>query len=89
VPEGADGWVCIAPLPDDGLDLRIGAAVVAGNAAPGSDRAAESCGQVGGLALLPFGRRDGADVLAQHLRCDHAVGLKRLVAACVILPVGI
>jgi hypothetical protein len=57
VPEGADGWMRVAPLPDDGLHFRITAAVVAGDPTPGSDRAAESCGKLGGLAQLTLRRR--------------------------------
>ena len=88
-PERADGWVRVAPLPDDGQDLGIAASVIAGDPPPGSNRAAESAGDIGRLAELPIGGDQIGAVLAQHLRRDYAIGLARLVAGGVIVPIDV
>ena len=88
VPERADGWVRVAPLPDDGHDLGIAAPVIAGDAPPGADRATKSAGEFGALAELALGRGDLADgsVFVQHAVREHTIKVERLVTGRVEAP---
>src|SRR5262249_15355095 len=79
----------VAPLPDDRQYLGIAAAVVAGDPVPGADRSAKAAGEIGVLAQLALGGNEIDAVFAQHLRRDDAIGLARLVAGGVILPIDV
>ena len=75
MPERANGWVLVAPHPNDGLHLGIATTIVAGNAPPGSGATAESAGEFGTFSRLPFGCCDLANgiVLLQHPVREYAI----------------
>src|SRR5262249_31749097 len=88
-PEDAGRRMGVTPLPDEGQDLGVAAAIVTGDPAPRSDRSAEAAGEVGALAQLPLGGDKLGAGFAQHLRRDDPIGLVCLVAGGVVMPVDV